>query len=416
MKTVLYIDSSEARPARMKYSGACRAAHAESWHVQHVTLPPDREHDISEIVSFWNPLGVIIDCGRFEYRPDARQLLGTPTVFLDASPIASARGRFRVVHDSHATARLAARELMSLGLPRYGFVGHPRRTFWSEARRISFCDALELNNIPVSSFTPPPEVHHVADMQPALRSWISNLTRPVGILAANDRIAAQVLSAALASGASVPKDIVLVGIDNDETLCEGLDPTLTSIEPDYDGAGYAAGAMLAHIIRNPGLDGEEVLFGPLLTVRRASTLVYWRRNVHVSKAMQLIRRDACRGLTAAKVIESICASMGISRRMAELRFRECTGSSILAEIQSARIARACQLLASSQLNVNEISSACGYDSANAFCRLFTRQTGLTPLHWRKNARAQTVAPPVANIIPCKNGVQFRTLSRRPPER
>ena len=97
-------------------------------------------------------------------------------------------------------------------------------------------------------------------------------------------------------------------------------------------------------------------------------------------AMELIRARACEGLCAREVI----AAMGTSRRLAELRFREVVGTSILSAIQRQRVERAKWLLEHSSSCMDEIAKRCGYNSVRSLRKVFARGTGMSPIAWRRN--------------------------------
>lgn len=44
-------------------------------------------------------------------------------------------------------------------------------------------------------------------------------------------------------GLSVPDDIAILGVDNDEGICENTVPTLSSIAPDFTEGGYLAASI-----------------------------------------------------------------------------------------------------------------------------------------------------------------------------
>jgi AraC-like DNA-binding protein len=95
--------------------------------------------------------------------------------------------------------------------------------------------------------------------------------------------------------------------------------------------------------------------------------------------MELIRLRACDGLCARDVI----AAMGTSRRLAELRFREVVGMSILAAIQRQRVEQAKWQLQHSASLVADIAARCGYRSVRALRKVFVRETGMSPADWRR---------------------------------
>ena len=62
-------------------------------------------------------------------------------------------------------------------------------------------------------------------------------------------------------------------------------------------------------------------YPPGNVVQRMSTRLFAKSDKSIEAAVELIRREACKGITARDVIETIPCS----RRMAELRFRTATG-------------------------------------------------------------------------------------------
>ena len=194
-------------------------------------------------------------------------------------------------------------------------------------------------------------------------------------------MASLVLSCAEREAIDVPNELAVIGVDNDLKICERSNPTLTSILLDHERAGYLAAQLLNEKMVNPRRKVKGTTFGPVCICHRRSTFAYSRKDDRVAVALKLIRRNACDGLKAKDVI----LEMGCSRRLAELRFRETTGRSILEEILAVRIERAKHLLEHSSKSIAEVAKSCGYGSANALRKVFADETGKNPLAWRKRA-------------------------------
>ena len=386
MKTALYIQPTNDKPARAKLAGVSRAARSAGWHLQVVSFRDEESKpDIGKLLEFWRPDGVIVDCGHVGSEVTERAFGRIPVVFLDDDPGPRGRGRLRISPDSAATGRLAARELLRLGLTNFGFLGHPRKLFWSEERLRGFLSAVRLNNCEADVFRPPRIVRNVSDLQPSLRKWLAALPKPCGIFAANDRIAAQAISACIATGIDIPNEVAIIGVDDDDLFCENPQVSLTSIQLDFESAGHSAMEMLAARCRSPRMRTEMRRFGNSLVMHRASTKILRRHDARVAEAITYIREHACDGIS----VGDVAAFMKISRRLAELRFRECAGRTILDEIHAVRIQCACQLLLGSSLPVSSVSTSCGYASQNAFCRMFTKTIGKTPSVWRRKHGSAT---------------------------
>lgn len=374
MKRILYFQATSKVSARQKLEGVYAYGHAHGWDVQ-VIESGARERKAKELVAFWSPDGILVECGS-EHNHFNPAIFGkTPVVFLDRNPKTLAKPAFCVVHDSVATACLAARELLSLKLAAYAYVPWPEPRFWSEERESGFAEALKLNDRGYSRFSGKARTSDIRGLQKELGDWLAHLPKPVGIFAANDFMAAQVAAAASRVGLDIPGDIALVGVDNDELLCENTNPTLSSVMPDFRASGGKAAELLARRMENPQLRPTTETFGPLRLVRRASSNRTTRTDREVLAALDLIRREACSGLTAKQVV----ALFPCTRRMAEFRFRAATGKSPLEAIQEVRRARAEELLADPTRDRTAIANLCGYSSANAlanFLRCHSRG-GLT---------------------------------------
>lgn len=124
--------------------------------------------------------------------------------------------------------------------------------------------------------------------------------------------------------------------------------------------------------------GRTLTFGPLRIVRRASSRILRRSDPHVSAALDLIRREACTRLSAKRV----AALFPCSRRMADIRFVNATGRTILAEIHAVQLERAKQLLANGDMPLKAISDFCGFTNANSLRKFFRKETGTTMSSWR----------------------------------
>lgn len=85
-------------------------------------------------------------------------------------------------------------------------------------------------------------------------------------------------------------------------------------------------------------------------------------------------------------VSELASTVGLSRsRFAEL-FRRSTGTSVLVYQTRLRMARARQLLDTSDMGVAAIARAVGYDDPYYFSRHFTRVHGLSPTAYRAHAK------------------------------
>ena len=367
MNTVLYFQASGKVSARQKLEGVYAYGRKHDWDVQ-VIEPGVAERKTEDLIRFWEPDGIIVECGSGQNHFDPAIFGKMPTVFLDRNPKTLKKSAPCVTHDSVATAKVAARELLSLKLASYAYVPWPEPRFWGEEREAGFAAALRLNGHGFARFSGKAKSSDIRALQKELGTWLSALPHPVGIFAANDFMAAQVAAAAARAGLNIPEDVALVGVDNDELLCENTKPTLSSVMPDFRSAGQMAAAMLTRLMADPKARPTSETFGPLKLVRRSSTNRTKRIDREVLAALDLIRREACNGLKARDVF----ACFPCTRRMAEIRFRAATGKSPLETIQDIRRAKATELLSDPTRDRSAIANLCGYSSANALANFLRR--------------------------------------------
>ena len=83
---------------------------------------------------------------------------------------------------------------------------------------------------------------------------------------------------------------------------------------------------------------------------------------------------------------------GLSQRSLNRRFRQATGMSPQAYLQSLRIASARDLLRHSNLGVGEIAWQVGLQDVSYFSQLFRRHCGVSPLKYREAVRGKLFEP------------------------
>ena len=116
-----------------------------------------------------------------------------------------------------------------------------------------------------------------------------------------------------------------------------------------------------------------------MVIRRESTRGFGRREPYIFNAVELIRREACNGLTPAK----LAARVPGSRRLFELRFREAMGHSVLDEIQSVQLEKVCTLLAQTDTPIKAIADFCGFGAGSTLRDLFRARLKMSMRDYRR---------------------------------
>ena len=169
--------------------------------------------------------------------------------------------------------------------------------------------------------------------------------------------------------------------DNFAALCERADPPLSLIQLDFEREGFLAASLIDGEGRQKASEQSRPLplIGPLLTVRRKSTSGRGRREKFILEGVEMIRREACEGLTASSLIKRF----PVSKSLFNLRFREAVGHSVHDEILHVRLEAACSLLSRTKTAVGAIPGLCGFNCYSTLDLLFRRLFKMGMREWRK---------------------------------
>ena len=336
---VLYLDFRRGeRIQEQKLAGVCRYAAGCGWRLVVCSERRSRRSNLSSLLARFRPVGCIVE-GSTEHGPVSRAVLnGLPTVYMDGRHVSTGRRTGAVFVDGAAVAATAFAELRANRPTAFGVVGYRVRRKWSDERMLAFSSVVSASGGRLFKIGSGPD--DVASRRKRLAGWISGLPKRAAVFAVNDETALEVVAAARSVGRAIPRDFTLLGVDNMESECESSEPKLSSIQLDFDRAGYKAAEMLEAMVRGASAGTERVRVSPLQTVRRESTRGFGRYEPRVLKVLETIRRESCNGLRARDVVKMMCGS----RRLTELRFREAFGHSILDEINLVRMDRVFQML------------------------------------------------------------------------
>ena len=376
---ILYLDTIKGeRNEETTLAGIRRYAASRGWEAETLRYGDSRPKPLRALLKRFAPVsGCIVECadGRADLPPD---FFGDiPVVYLHAPPALYGDGIARICTDNEAVARAAFREL-SEGRPEaFAVVGFRGRREWSDIREGTF--AVLAAKAGKDCFIFPWRKETVRGRIERLVPWLTTLPRRCAIFAVNDITAAEVAEAAQEAHRSIPRELTLLGVDNNEAICESAQPALSSIQIDFERAGFVAARMVGNIIKQVDL---ATSIPPLLAVRRRSTGGAGRREKFVMEAVEMIRREACEGLTAS----DLAKRFPCSERLFTMRFREATGHSILDEIQQVRLEKVSTLLKDTDTPIGVIADFCGYRSAIALRWIFRKRTGMSMQEWRNKNR------------------------------
>ena len=298
-----------------------------------------------------------------------------PVVSLDA-PDAQLGNRHRNITfvnvDNAMIGQMAAAHLLQKGRPRAcAFVPDAEHRVWSHKRAAAFRAFMKEEGIPF---------HLAPDGDDeTLANWLVSLPKPLAVMAAYDIKAVQVLEACRARHLAVPGQVMVIGVDNDSFYCDYTAPSLTSVEPDFEREGYRAAQELDALMRSrTPRASHTVLLPPLRVFERESTALIPPTATLVRDAIAFIKGNATKGIRVGDVVRT----MHVSRRLADLRFRQMQGESINACIVRHKLEQAERLLKSGNLSIVRIADLAGFRDAKYLMRLFRNRHGVSMNVWR----------------------------------
>jgi len=290
-------------------------------------------------------------------------------------------GTANVFTDSFEAGRLAAEHLSGCGFEHFAFYG-PSDISWSEKRRQSFEAYYARIARPVHCFAAPAGLGRTAQgtHRKALRKWLEGLPKPVGIMACNDDYAQHLVAGCKAEGLHIPDQVGIIGVDNDELVCELSSPPISSVAVNFERAGFEAARLLERWIRLGTIPLPARINAPAThVVARLSTDILAVKDPRLRKALRFIREHARENIRVA----AVARAGGISRRALENYFRSELGRSILQEIRRIRVDLIARMLLETDLPVSHIASALGYDNLQHIARYFRQEKNLSLVAFRK---------------------------------
>ncbi|HVP19764.1 MAG TPA: DNA-binding transcriptional regulator [Spirochaetia bacterium] len=324
----------------------------------------------------WDGDGLV---ARIESRRHADLLAARGIPVVDVAGGWGRPGFRQVCNDDAATGALAGRHLKTLGVATYAFCG-VGRVGWSQARREAFRTVVAPSR--VSLFEQPLAWWESLRESQRFDQWLLGLTKPVAVFACNDTAGLKTGAACRRMGLEVPADVAILGVDNEDILCELSVPPLSSISLDLERIGWEAAEALDGFMDGRPRRSGPALVPPREVVERASTRTVATGDPLVDEALRLIHEAAPGPFTVGAVIKSIPSS----RRRVELRFRKALGRSIHQEIIRHRIDTARRLLRDTTLTVAAIAAETGFANAQRFYAAFRGIQGVTPGAYRRSYR------------------------------
>lgn len=289
-------------------------------------------------------------------------------------------GLSNLTGDYYGTGVMAASFFIRKGYKAFAYYGF-LDTVWMRERGEGFRDTVADHGYPVYVLDDDGQMSGGQwnfDAERVSR-WLLDLPKPVALFACDDYYALQITEVCKMYNIDIPGDIAVLGVDNDNLLCNISDPSLSSIELDVENGGYEVGKLLHQFIEKKITAPVDVIIKPVRIVARGSTERFAVSDKYIGQVLDYIDENYRNPLSVDDLIRII----PYSRRVLEKKFKGETGISVYQYIQQQRIDRFASLLITTDLPLVEAAANAGFTDYKNISRIFVKMKGMTPLQYRK---------------------------------
>ena len=215
-----------------------------------------------------------------------------------------------------------------------------------------------------------------------LYAFLSELPDPCAVITEDAERGLEVIEICRRTGIAVPGRFAVLSVE-DGSRAEMAFPPCSAFQLPWRQLGRRAAGMLEELFLSGTIGEMAANPGPVKVIERPSTDMLAVSDPVIRNALQLIREEACAGLTVNELLQNVHRP----RRWVERHFKALTGSTVLREIHRVRLQKAKELLLETDLTQAAIAEACGFNSLPRFVAAFKKQQQLSPGAFRKELRS-----------------------------
>ena len=270
----------------------------------------------------------------------------------------------------------AANFFINQNFSNYAFIGM-KDILWSISRHEGYSEQIFST---LKTGTARYDVENFQNEIEAISNWLSSLPKPVAMLACNDFMARQVTEICQLQGIKIPEEISLLGVDNDEFMCNISSPTLSSIKLNFEKHGYDIAQTLFKMIQEKRTWPARIPVEAIGVVERMSTNRKVISDPYIREIVDFINRNYTQEID----IKKLTSFIPLSRRAIEMKFKkEMCPHTITSYIMKLRLDYFCRLLENSDLPISAAADKAGFIDSSNFSTLFKKNKGMTPSEYRK---------------------------------
>ena len=295
----------------------------------------------------------------------------------------------RVLQDNEGIGEAAAEHFISRGFRHFAYGGTTLGDWASVERLQGYRRALRQHGFDCAEVGAR-QAGVASNGQPghiqSLGKQLRDLPLPFAILAHNDDFAVEILHACESVSLDVPSEVAIVGIDNDELVCDFARVPLSSVDSNLEQQAYEAARLLDRLMAGAPPPLQPIRIPHKGIVIRQSSDVLAVGHKGLAAAIGSIWRNCADPLLS---VERIAGEVGITRQGLDRASVKHLGRTISKEIHRIRLQNALTLLCGSSKRIVVIASECGYSRTKHLRDTVLRETGMTPTAFRQHSTVAT---------------------------
>ena len=229
---------------------------------------------------------------------------------------------------------------------------------------------------------------------PILSNWKSqrlNLARaikqmkyPLAIFCSDDNAAAELVTVCQDYNIKVPEEVAILGVNNDELVCESISMPLSSVNVDYQRYGYLAAALLDRCIDGKTTTGHQYFFKADRVVERLSTDAIAVDHPKIAKALRYMKENFRDQISVKDVIKQTRMTDAGFARAFEKHVGKTPGE-FLCNLKLNEVER---LLKETDMPIAEVATKSGFGDYHGLYTAMKREGKQTPSKIRKEKYRQ----------------------------
>ena len=380
LRLLIISDFTEAFPSKLLKGIVQYSRRKEQWSICRMPPAYKKMIGIPGVVRWAKSWGADAVIGQFENTDD----VGLFAVNGIVAVAQDFKQRFdnipNITADYVGTGRMGARFFLKRGFRHFAFFGF-RNVCWSDERCDGFWQEVEAAGYGNTFYT-----YNLQDIdnlwfyeQDKLTDWLRAIPKPIGIMACDDNQGNNLVEACHAAGIKIPSEVSILGVDNDELLCNLGSTPLSSIQVNIEEGGYQTAALIEQRVLHPETPLQDVVLKPLKIIDRMSTASFATRDDQIQKAIQFIHRNISKKIS----VEDVTDEVALSRRLLERRFKKVTDQTIYQYITDVKLKQFAQMLLDTDTQLIDIALSLGESDTKSISRRFKQLYGCSPIQWRE---------------------------------